>query len=251
MDTDCKIYCNRRNTINAVGIDVSKGRSTVAVIRPYGEIVRMPFDVDHTTKGLAELANFILSLDGETRVVMENTGKYFEPVAFALCESGIFVCVLNAQLVHGYGGDTIRRDKNDDIDSLPEYETVLAMHAVGKSLAPQLIAEIGDIHNFQKRTSISRFAGIEPPDNQSGSYCQRSRRISKQGSPHLRKALFQVMCCVLQLSHDEPVFQFMARKCAEGKPHKVYMIAAANKFLQIYYTSIIYLPFSAFWGLTY
>jgi transposase len=122
---------------------------------------------------------------------------------------------------------------------LPEYETVLAMHGVGKVLGSQLIAEIGDIRNFQKRTSIARFAGIEPPDNQSGAYCQHSRRISKQGSPHLRKTLFQVMCCVLQNKRDyEPTFQFIDRKRAEGKPYKVYMIAGANKFLRIYYARV-------------
>ena len=119
---------------------------------------------------------------------------------------------------------------------LPEYETVIAMHGVGKILAPQMIAEISDIRNFPKRSSLARFAGIEPPENQSGSYNQHSRRISKQGSPHLRRALFQVMCCVLQLKHDnEPTFQFLDRKRAEGKPYKVYMIAGANKFLRIYY----------------
>ena len=122
---------------------------------------------------------------------------------------------------------------------LPEYETVIAMHGVGKSLAPQLIAEIGDIRSFPKRSSLARFAGIEPPENQSGSYNQHSRRISKQGSPHLRRALFQVMCCVLQLKHtDEPIFQFLDRKRAEGKPYKVYMIAGANKFLRIYYARV-------------
>ena len=122
---------------------------------------------------------------------------------------------------------------------LPEYETVIAMHGVGKTLAPQLIAEIGDIRSFPKRSTIARFAGIEPPENQSGSYNQHSRRISKQGSPHLRRALFQVMCCVLQLKHtDEPIFQFLDRKRAEGKPYKVYMIAGANKFLRIYYARV-------------
>ena len=122
---------------------------------------------------------------------------------------------------------------------LPEYETVIAMHGVGKTLAPQLIAEIGDIRSFPKRSSLARFAGIEPPENQSGSYNQHSRRISKQGSPHLRRALFQVMCCVLQLKHtDEPIFQFLDRKRAEGKPYKVYMIAGANKFLRIYYARV-------------
>jgi hypothetical protein len=123
--------------------------------------------------------------------------------------------------------------------TMPEYETVMAMYGVGKSLAPQLIAEIGDITRYPKRASLARFAGIEPPQNQSGSYNQHSRRISKQGPPQLRKALFQVMRCVLQLSNpDEDTFRFISRKRSEGKPFKVYMIARANKFLRIYYARV-------------
>ncbi len=37
---------------------------------------------------------------------------------------------------------------------------------------------------------------------------------------------------------DEPVYQFMNRKRAEGKPYRVYMMASANKFLRIYYASV-------------
>jgi transposase len=118
MVADCEILKLRGNMMNAVGIDVSKGTSTVAVIRPFGEIVKMPFDVMHTTEELNALAKLILSLDGETRVVMENTGRYHEPIADALSKAGIFVCVVNAQLTHDYGGDTIRYAKTDKIDSL-------------------------------------------------------------------------------------------------------------------------------------
>ena len=35
------------NLITAVGIDVSKGKSTIAIRRPGGEIVRKPFAVKH------------------------------------------------------------------------------------------------------------------------------------------------------------------------------------------------------------
>lgn len=69
--------------MNAIGIDVSKGKSTVAVIKPFGEVVKMPFDVIHTLKELSELADFINSLKGESRVVMEYTGKYSAPIASA------------------------------------------------------------------------------------------------------------------------------------------------------------------------
>lgn len=37
---------------------------------------------------------------------------------------------------------------------------------------------------------------------------------------------------------NEPVYQFLDRKRSEGKPYKVYMIAAARKFLRIYYARI-------------
>lgn len=67
--------------MNAVGIDVSKGKSTVAVLRPFGEVVASPFDVAHTGSDLKALANFIKKLPGETKVVMEATGNYYEPIA--------------------------------------------------------------------------------------------------------------------------------------------------------------------------
>ena len=59
---------------------------------------------------------------------------------------------------------------------------------------------------------------------------------SKRGSPNLRKTLFQVMECLIKTKPPEdPVYQFMAKKRAEGKPYYVYMTAVANKFLRIYY----------------
>lgn len=66
---------------NVAGIDVSKGKSMVSVLRPFGEVVAKPFSVGHTGSELKELADYLKSLDGETRVVMEHTGRYYEPVA--------------------------------------------------------------------------------------------------------------------------------------------------------------------------
>ena len=45
--------------MNAIGIDVSKGKSTVAVLRPYCEVVISPFDVAHTGSDLRALADLI------------------------------------------------------------------------------------------------------------------------------------------------------------------------------------------------
>lgn len=62
--------------MDCVGIDVSKGKIMIAVMRPFGEMVISPFEVYHTASELSELAELFKSLDGETRVVMESTGNY-------------------------------------------------------------------------------------------------------------------------------------------------------------------------------
>lgn len=97
--------------MNAAGIDVSSRKSIVAVLRPLGEVVRVPFDVTHDAEGLASLAEQLKALDGETRVVMEHTGRYYEPVAKALHEAGLYVSAVNPLLIKEYGANSLRRVK--------------------------------------------------------------------------------------------------------------------------------------------
>ncbi len=104
--------------MNCVGIDVSKGKSTIAVIRPFGEVVVSPFEVLHTDSELSKLARLLKSLNGETRVVMESTGNYHTPVAWLLHGAGFYVSVVNAMLVHDYGNNSLRRAKTDRKDAV-------------------------------------------------------------------------------------------------------------------------------------
>ena len=104
--------------MNAVGIDVSKNKSMVAVARPLGQVVVKPFEVRHTAIELKKLADFLKSLDGETRVVMEHTGRYYEPVAQYIHASGVFVSAVNPLLIKEYGNNSLRRVKTDKADSI-------------------------------------------------------------------------------------------------------------------------------------
>lgn len=122
---------------------------------------------------------------------------------------------------------------------MPEYEQVKGLYVVGDITAAQLMAEIGDVRRFDNRNSLIAFAGVDPSNFQSGKYEAKSGKSSKRGSPHLRKTLFQVASTHLKRKPvDEPVFQFLDRKRAEGKHFYVYMTAASNKFLRIYYAKI-------------
>ena len=123
--------------------------------------------------------------------------------------------------------------------SLPEYNVVMSMFGVGSVLGSQLIAEIGDVSRFHNKRALVAFAGLDAPPFQSGNFNAQSRSISKRGSASLRKTLFQVMAVILQKSPaDNAVFQFMDKKRFEGKHFYVYMTAAVNKFLRIYYTRV-------------
>ena len=393
--------------MNAVGIDVSKGRSTVAILRPMGEVVQLPEDVTHDAVSLERLAYRILALGEDTKVLMEATGRYHEPIAAELHEHGIFVSVVNPLVIHNYSTDSsvrkVKTDKKDSIkiakfcldrwtelreytpmdalrqqlklvsrqynlymktrvmlennlisltdkvfpcvneiftsperadghqkwvdfittfwhcecvsgvsekafteryrkwckrlgynfsaskasdiyaesaghivtlpknantklliqtaakeftstseliavvkgemtrlaEQLPEYGTVMAMFGVGDVTGPQLMAEIGDVRNYPRRSSIVAFAGIDPEVNDSGKKHSESNPSTKRGSPHLRKTLYQIMSIYLRLSpQEEPVYQFIDKKRAEGKPYFVYMTAGANKFLRIYYARV-------------
>ena len=392
--------------MNSVGIDISKGRSTVAVMRPFGEVVISPFEIRHTDSELSELARRLKSLDGETRVVMEATGNYHAPVAKLLHDAGLYVSVVNAKLVHSYGNNDLRRVKTDRKDAvklanygldrwltlpryvpeedtrlllkncyrqyrqyskvqtvlknnlislldtvfpnanrlfsspirrdgsekwvdfvaefwhcrcvseksekvftnkyqrwcrkhgynfneakahtihaeasghigvmpksettkllveqavsqlratsaalvalkhemqslasvLPEYPVVMDMFGVGPTLGPQLIAEIGDVRRFYSKKALVAYAGLDAPPNDSGDVTGRHKSMSKVGASSLRRTLFLVMSVYLQRSPlDEPVYLFMDKKRAEGKPYRVYMMASANKFLRVYYATV-------------
>ena len=102
---------------NAVGIDASKFKSTITVIQPAGVVIRKPFDVLHTSDGLNTLVTYLQSLEGETRAVIECTGRYHEPVVKKLSGAGIFISAVNPKLIKGQKQNTLRKVKSDPADA--------------------------------------------------------------------------------------------------------------------------------------
>jgi transposase len=104
--------------MNAVGIDVSKSKSMVAIIRPLGEIVASPFEIKHTTSDVSSLVDLIKSVEGESRIVMENTGRYYEALAHQLSDAGFFVSAVNPKLIKDFENDSLRKVKSDKADAV-------------------------------------------------------------------------------------------------------------------------------------
>jgi transposase len=110
--------CIWRVAMISVGIDVSKGKSTICILKPYGEIISSPFDINHTEKDLSEMAAMLKRMDGEVRIVMEATGNYHLPVLTYMKEQGIFVSVINPLIMKKYASAALRKGKTDKLDSI-------------------------------------------------------------------------------------------------------------------------------------
>ena len=384
----------------SVGIDVSKGKSMVCIMKPGGEVLKTPFEMLHSMESILHLVKLINSYDEEVRVILEDTGHYHLPVVTLLVEKGIFTCCVNALRMKKFCSQSIRRAKTDKIDavhiaqfgltywnelspvkppehvyqelkllarqyyqtvsmlvkakvnlsnlldqtmpgikelmndspgnhkltdfvkryyhyghileigekrfhydyckwakkqgyrvyerlakeilaiaqngipvlpnspvtkavvveavrvlheieisrdtilaqmqelakSLPEFSLIREMPCIGDTLAPRIIAEIGDIRRFKNKHSLIAYAGIDAPPYQSGSFNATERHISKRGNSYLRKTGYEIMQCLIQHKPiGDPVYDFICKKRHEGKCGKEAMIAGLNKFLRIYY----------------
>ena len=103
----------------SIGIDISKGKSTVCFLKPYGELVKSPFEITHTEGSLTYLSTLIKSLsEDEVKIVMESTGSYHLPILTFLKSQGFFVSVINPLLMKKYTCLTLRKGKTDTLDSV-------------------------------------------------------------------------------------------------------------------------------------
>ena len=102
----------------SVGIDVSKGKSMVCIMKPGGEVLKTPFEMLHSMESILHLVKLINSYDEEVRVILEDTGHYHLPVVTLLVEKGIFTCCVNALRMKKFCSQSIRRAKTDKIDAV-------------------------------------------------------------------------------------------------------------------------------------
>ena len=111
---------------------------------------------------------------------------------------------------------------NSPITSIPGIATVIGATILG---------EIGDISKFSNPSKLAAYAGIDATVSQSGEYSSTNNRMSKRGSPYLRKALFQA---ALVAAFNDPTFSaFYQKKRSEGKHHLTAIGAVARKLCNI------------------
>lgn len=104
---------------------------------------------------------------------------------------------------------------------------VTTIPGIGAINAAVILGEIGDISRFSNASKLAAYAGIDASVKQSGDFQSANNRMSKRGSPYLRKALFQA--ALIAAFHDPVFAAFYQKKRAEGKHHLTAIGAVARK----------------------
>lgn len=110
---------------------------------------------------------------------------------------------------------------------------LLSVPGIGIKLAPTILAEIGDINNFDKPSKLIAFAGVDPSENQSGNKISTNNKLSKRGSPYLRHAIYTAS--LVAISNEPKLRSYYDKKINEGKHHFVALAGISRKLLTIIY----------------
>ena len=102
----------------AVGIDVSKSKSTVAILDSYGTVLATPFNMAHTQPEMSALVSRLKAFNEPVTILLEYTGHYHYPVLKKLQEEGFPVCVVNPYQMKKYGDVELHKAKTDKKDAL-------------------------------------------------------------------------------------------------------------------------------------
>lgn len=111
--------------------------------------------------------------------------------------------------------------------------TLTSIPGIGITLAAIIVSEIGDISRFKDAPSLVAFAGIDPTVKQSGTYNCNNNKMSKRGSPYLRRALWSAAKC--SYLFDPQLSSYYAKKRKEGKHHNTAIGAVCHKLTHIIY----------------
>lgn len=129
----------------------------------------------------------------------------------------------------------LERQMNEIASDLPEVELMKSIPGIGDKLAAAIVAEIGDVQQFEDAKQLVAYAGLDPGIFSSGKFTATSSRITKRGSKRLRRSLYLAVQCGIRGSINKKIRDYYDKKRNEGKPYKVVVIACCNKLLHHVY----------------
>ena len=107
--------------------------------------------------------------------------------------------------------------------------TIETIPGIGPILGAIIVSEIGDINRFSHASKLVAYAGIDPTVKQSGEFNATKNRMSKRGTPYLRRALWTAS--IVAAFNDPNLHEYYLKKKNEGKHHGTIIGAIARKLI--------------------
>lgn len=117
---------------------------------------------------------------------------------------------------------TVLHERTEHLTSIP---------GIGDLTAAGILGEIVDIRLFDDPKKLVAFAGVDPSTFQTGDFLGNRSHISKRGSTHLRKVLYQAAFAATRFNPE--LRTYYERKRSQGKHHKSALIAVCRKLLHL------------------
>jgi transposase len=175
------------------------------MLRTSSELTRLSVTVSHMRKGFAEHWS-------EESSVQTTLRELEKQIALAV------------KAVRSQGMESVDPGLSALLSSIP---------GIGETLAATIVSEIGDVHRFDSVKAVIAYAGLDPRVRQSGVTLRRNTKLTKRGSPYLRRALF--IAASIAQRHDRELHAYYLKKRAEGKRYKEATVANARHVLQRIY----------------
>ena len=128
------------------------------------------------------------------------------------------------------------KKQTKDIDKflkklMKQHEIILSIPGISYVLGAAILGEIGDVKRFATPQQLQAFAGMDPSVTQSGNFTGTQGKISKRGSPYLRRALYLAAHAARRF--DSVFKEHYEKLVARGKHPKQAMGAVVTKLLRV------------------
>lgn len=108
---------------------------------------------------------------------------------------------------------------------------ITTITGIGDVLGAIIVSEIGDINRFERPNQLVAFAGLDVNVKQSGEFSGSKNKISKRGSPYLRRAIW---LAANRAAFCDPILsEYYQSLKTRGKHHLTAVGAVARKLCNI------------------
>lgn len=108
---------------------------------------------------------------------------------------------------------------------------ITTITGIGDVLGAAIFSEIGDISRFEKPSQLVAYAGLDVSVKQSGEFVGTHTKISKRGSPYLRRAIW--LAATVAAFKDPALSKYYQGLRNRGKAHGTAVGAVARKLTNI------------------